>query len=67
MKAKVFNHSRQLVEQGAKVTCPRCKGSGRKLTDVDSCYLCKGHGELYMTPSGWTRAKYARLEDSQLW
>jgi DnaJ-class molecular chaperone len=65
---KVYNHSRQLVEKAKDEKCPRCKGFGATSHDQDgkNCYLCHGNGHLWVAESGWTRAKYAKMEDSQL-
>lgn len=67
---KVFNKSTLFVEPAKDSQCPRCKGAGRVFSDKDeSCHLCHGHGRLWLstTGSGWTRAKFKKIEDSQLY
>ena len=65
-KANVYNHSKCRIEKGTWKLCPRCKGFGAKTGDDDNCHLCRGYGNLWISESGWTRAKYSRLEDSKL-
>ena len=66
---KVYNFSKQLTEKAKDEKCPRCSGFGAIAHDKDgrSCYLCNGHGYLWISQSGWTRAKYSRMENSQLY
>lgn len=58
--AKVYNKSSQLVESAKWLKCPRCKGFGSNYGDEDNCDVCNGHGSVWITGSGWTRAKYSR-------
>jgi DnaJ-class molecular chaperone len=64
---KVLNKSTNKIEPAQITTCPRCKGFGQLSTEDRACYLCNGHGEVYMAPSGWTRAKWKRVHESQLY
>lgn len=65
--SKVYNKSKLLVEKAEKVTCPRCKGYGGCYRTDEKCWLCNGLGKLWKSKSGWTRALYQRLGNSQLW
>lgn len=64
---KVYNKSREKVEPAKLTKCPNCKGFGANHGDDDSCYLCNGYGELWISDSGWTRGKYQRIENSILY
>lgn len=66
-KSKVYNKSKQLVEVATIASCPRCKGHGASFGDEDACKICKGYGAAWVSESGWTRAKYTRLDKSQLY
>ena len=66
--SKVYNKSALFVEPAEWKTCPRCKGAGAiAFKDEDNCPLCNGYGSLWISDSGWTRAKFRKLEDSQLY
>ena len=63
--AQVYNRSTGKYEAASLETCPRCKGFGQLSTDVDICYVCKGHGGAWLSGvSGYTRAKHARKTDT---
>lgn len=63
---KIYNKSKCYMEIAKWSKCPRCKGFGSVLSDRgNTCHLCKGHGNLWKTESGWTQAKYSK--DSQLY
>lgn len=67
-QARIHNKATLRIEHGTMETCPRCKGYGAISIDAgNACWLCKGYGELWLSASGWTRAKYARLINSQLY
>jgi len=64
---KVFNHSALLMEPATQRVCPRCKGFGGVNRDDGPCPLCKGHGRLWISASGWTRPLHSRATASQLY
>jgi len=65
----VDNKSEEKYEPGELKKCPRCKGFGSNSGDEGACYICKGQGTVWLskTGSGWTRAKWVRIDDSQLY
>lgn len=68
--SRVYNKSRCEIEPAKIEICPRCKGFGAvAFHDNDGCTLCNRGGYVWeaKSGSGWTRAKYARLENSKLW
>lgn len=70
MKAKVYNRSKEHTEPAEWKRCPRCSGFGSVCTDKKAhCCLCQGNGYLWIATSGsgWTRTKYARLDNSRLY
>jgi len=65
--AQVFNKSKQRLEPAKKLTCPMCQSFGSRVTDKgEPCPLCKGHGKVMMSRSGWLRRLYARQNTSEL-
>lgn len=64
---KVYNHSSLLVEAAKITRCPRCSGFGGVYGDDGECWVCNGWGRCWVSVSGWTRAKWARLESSKLY
>lgn len=68
-ESKVFNGNTKEFEAARRTTCPRCHGfGGIAFKDTDSnCNLCNGHGEVFMSKSGWLRAKYARTHAAKLY
>lgn len=67
---KVYNHSKNIVEEAEVKTCPRCKGFGALSTDGGGpCTLCRGRGRIWMAKSGsgWCRMLWANLESSILY
>lgn len=67
--SQVYNKCKQVTEPATKEKCPRCSGFGSVFQDDGNCTLCLGYGKLWksITGSGWTRALYRRLDDSQLY
>jgi len=57
----------RIIKLAEKVKCPRCRGFGAAFKDDYRCDICNGHGKVWMTSRGWTRALYARLENSKLY
>jgi len=56
----IFNKSKVLFEKAYMGMCQRCKGTGIAPKDKDGkCVLCNGFGELWISSSGWTLAKWA--------
>jgi len=67
---EVLNKSKNIVEDGVEVNCPRCKGFGAIIKDAalgGNCSLCKGEGNVIMSKSGWTVPLYDDLSSSRLW
>jgi len=65
---KIYNKSSQRMEEAKYRKCPRCSGMGGCFGDEDSCPLCAGHGNLWISTSGWTLKKYGRVaKDEQLY
>lgn len=64
---KVYNKSTLLTEKAKQVKCPRCSGFGRNSGDEENCFICNGYGYAWISQTGWTRAFYARQENSQLY
>ena len=62
---QVYNHSRCDMEDAARKECPACRGFGNYSGNEDAC-LCNGYGWLWMAATGWVRAPYARMTNSQL-
>ena len=58
--ARVYNHSKERYEEAEYKKCPRCKGVGGNIRDTMLCDICNGDGKTFITPTGWTRAKYSR-------
>ena len=65
---KIFNNSTQLTEIAKQKTCPRCKGFGSNLNDIDICPLCNGYGYLWVNnTSGNTLKMYGRTGQEQFY
>lgn len=68
MKNILTNRSNGQVESCANIQCPRCIGFGRIVFSEEECYLCRGHGRLWWSESGWTRPLWGRINrDEQLY
>jgi len=67
--AMVLNKSKERMEKAEQEYCPRCDGFGRVVGDDVGCFLCKGYGYLWVSveDTGWTRAMYARINNSELY
>jgi len=66
----LYNKSKEKEEKCVQVTCPRCKGFGSTSDDDgEKCHLCKGYGTVWesVEKSGWYRALYDRIDNSQLY
>lgn len=64
---QVYNKSKLIMEIATNKKCPRCKGFGLVTKDIDNCYLCNGHGRLWISENGWTRPFYSFMNDSKLY
>ena len=69
--AQVYNKSRLQVENATIKQCPKYKGncysmSHQTFEDL-ACDICNGFGKVWVSLSGWTRAKYRKLENSKLY
>lgn len=68
---RVYNPSTLEIEQGEKMTCPRCDGHGAKTGDErkgGNCTLCGGDGRVIRNiKSGATRRITQGLNTSQIW
>lgn len=62
---KVLDKDQNRIVWASQVKCPRCRGFGAAFKDDYRCDICNGHGKVWMTLQGWTRALYARLENSK--
>lgn len=58
----IFNRSECRMESAKLEQCPRCRGFGRNFGDTGDCGVCRGHGRAWIAASGWTLAKFAKVE-----
>lgn len=63
---KVYNKSKETIEKAKIVNCPRCNGFGANHPE-EKCSLCDGYCTVWISKSGWYRAKYANIADSRLY
>ena len=61
---EVYNFSACCTEYATLFDCRNCRGVG--MTKDGECPICKGHGELWVTPGSWSLPKRDHGEHGRL-
>jgi len=65
--SKLYNRSTGFIEKAEVKPCKACNQQGTGQDGYSNCIYCNGYGELWISESGWTRAKYRPVEETLLY